>query len=196
MGNIMEFLNNSYIFLNDLINSSSIYGILFACLLIFLESILPVLPLFVFITIVFEVFGYGIGFLIAYILTCLGCFFAFYLCRSTLKNIFVKKIRKNEKFDKLMKRVDDINLSSLAVLIAIPFTPAFLINIASSLSKMDFKKFFFAILIGKISLVIFWGFIGTSLLDSLQNPRIVIVIILMLLIAYIVSKIASKKLNI
>ena len=192
MDNLLIFLNNTYIFINNLINSSTIYGILFACLLIFLESIIPILPLFVFITIVFKVFGYGLGFIIAYILTCLGCFFSFFLCRKLFKNYFIKKFRKNPQFDKLMKKIDRIKLTSLATLIAIPFTPAFLINISAALSKMEFKKFFFAILIGKISLVFFWGFIGTSLLESLKNPRILIIIIILLIIAYVLSKIAAK----
>ena len=120
----------------------------------------------------------------------------FYLCRTFLKKFFTKKIRKIEKFDNLMKKIDKISLSNLVLLIAIPFTPAFLINIAASLSEVKFKKFAIAILIGKVSLVFFWGFIGTSLIESLKNPRILIVILIMLVIAYILSKIATKKLNI
>lgn len=191
-----ELLNNIYNYIMELISSSSLYGPLLACLLIFLESILPVLPLFVFITIIFIAYGYFWGYLISYILTSLGCFFAFYLCRKFLTNFFEKKVRKIKEFDKLMKKIDDMKLSNLVLLIAIPFTPAFLINIAAALSKIEFKKFAIAILIGKLSLVAFWGFIGTSLVESLKNPKIIIIIIIMLLIAYIISKIVAKKLHI
>ncbi|MBE6156187.1 MAG: TVP38/TMEM64 family protein [Firmicutes bacterium] len=191
-----SFLNEIYNYIITLINSSVIFGPLLACLLIFLESILPILPLFVFITIVFVAYGHIFGFIISYILTCLGCIFAFYLCRKFLKNFFEKKIRKIDNLDNLMKKLDKIKLSSLVILIAIPFTPAFAINIAASLSKIQFKKFLFAIIIGKISLVTFWGYIGTSLLESLRNPKILLVIISMLLIAFILSKIVTKKLEI
>lgn len=189
------FLNNIYEFLINIVNSSSIFGTIFACLLIFLESILPVLPLFVFITIVFIAYGYGLGFLISYILTILGCIFSFMLCRKLLKNFFNNKIRKIENFDKLMIKIDKIKFSSLVLLIAIPFTPAFLINIAASLSNMSLKKFVAAIIIGKISIVFFWGFIGTSLLESLKNPKIIIIILIMLGITYLISKIVTKKLK-
>ena len=67
-----EFLENVYNFIIYIVNSSDIYGPLLACLLIMLESIIPVLPLFVFITIVFIAYGYVIGFIVSYILTCLG----------------------------------------------------------------------------------------------------------------------------
>ncbi len=191
-----EILNDLYNFIMTLINGSSWYGPLIACLLIFLESIIPVLPLFVFITIVFIAFGYIPGFLISYLLTCFGCFFSFYLCRRVLMNFFEKKVRKIENIDKLMKFVDNISLKDLTLLIAIPFTPAFLINILSALSKMEFKKFAISVLIGKISLVFFWGFIGTSLLESLKNPKILLVIGIMLFIAYLLSKLVTKKFNI
>ena len=52
-----------------------------------------------------------------------------------------------------------------------------------------------AIMIGKISLVLFWGFIGTSLIDSLKDPVILIKIIILVVGAYIISKIFSKKMK-
>lgn len=189
-------LNNVYNYIINLVNGSAIYGPLFACLLIFLESMLPVLPLFVFITIIFITFGYTLGFIISYILTCLGCLFSFYLCRNYLKNFFKKRIRKIDDLDKTMKKIDKIKTSSLVLLIAIPFTPAFLINIAAALSDIEFKKFLISIVIGKLSLVFFWGFIGTSLIESLKNPKIMLVIFIMLFVSYVLSKIVTKRLDI
>jgi len=191
-----EFLTNAYELIMNLISSSSIVGPMFACMLIFVESILPILPLFVFITINFLAFGYVLGFIISYILTMLGCCFSFYLCRGLLKDYFKKHLRKNKKFDKLMKKIDKMSFSNLVLLMSIPFTPAFLVNIATALSEMEFKKFGIALLISKVFIVFFWGFIGTSLVESLRNPKILIVIFIMLGIAYALSKIVMKKLKI
>ena len=191
-----ELLTNIYEFIMNLINSSNIFGPLLACFLIFIESILPVLPLFVFITIIFIAYGYTLGFGISYLLTVLGCYLSFYLCRKFLKNFFQNKIRKIQEFDKIMKKIDKMSFSNLVLIIALPFTPAFLINIAGALSEMNFKKFSLAILTGKIFIVFFWGFIGTSLIESLRNPKILIIIILMLIISYLLSKIVTKKLKI
>jgi VIT1/CCC1 family predicted Fe2+/Mn2+ transporter len=57
---------------------------------------------------------------------------------------------------------------------------------------MDFKKFFIAILISKIFLVYFWGFVGTGLVESFNNPTSMINVILMIIIACIVSYIIKK----
>lgn len=191
-----EFLSNIYDLIINIINSSNIFGPLLACFLIFIESILPVLPLFVFITITFISYGYFFGFLISYILTILGCYFSFYLCRTFFNKLFTKNVRQIEKLNKVMKKIDNINFSSLVLLVSIPFTPAFLVNIAASLSNMSFKKFSIAIIIGKIFIVFFWGFIGTSLLESLKNPKILVIIFIMLGVSYLLSKIVIKRLNI
>ena len=188
-------LSNIYNYIMALINGSTIYGPIIACILILLESILPVLPLFVFITILFIAYGYIWGFILSYILTCMGCLLSFFLFRKLLKNFFDKKIRKNQKINKLMLLIEKLDINNLTLLIAIPFTPAFLINITAGLSKIEFKKFLTSLLIGKISLVVFWGFIGTSLIESLKNPKIIIIIVIMLVISFTFSKIVTKRLK-
>ena len=88
---------------------------------------------------------------------------------------------------------DRLTFPQLVVLIAVPFTPAFAVNIVAGLSKVSFKKFLGAILIGKIFLITFWGYIGTSLIDSVKDPIILLKIGIMLLVAYLVSKFISKR---
>ena len=92
-----------------------------------------------------------------------------------------------------MMRIDKLSLEQLTILIAIPFTPAFMVNIAAGLSNMNTKKYLISIIIGKIFLVYFWGFIGTSLIESISNPKVLIEIGIMMLVAFILSKIVNKK---
>ena len=61
---------------------------------------------------------------------------------------------------------------------------------------MSYKKFLGALLIGKAFLVYFWGFIGVSLIESIKNPEYLIRVLILLAIAYIISKIVSKKFKI
>ena len=89
-----------------------------------------------------------------------------------------------------------MDITNLILVIAIPFTPAFLINIASAIANIDKKKFIISILIGKIFMVYFWGFIGVSLIESLKNPLIIIRVVILLIFAYILSIIAKKILKI
>lgn len=190
--NMEEVFRTIYEFIINLVNSSSMWGPLFACFLILIESILPVLPLFVFITVVFISYGTIIGFIVSWIFTILGCIMSYYLSKYLTSN-WIKT--DNKKLKKLSKRINKITFSQLVILIAIPFTPAFLVNIAAGLSKMDIKKYISALAIGKLSLVAFWGFIGTSLVESLKDPTILIKIVILVLIAYVLSKVANKKLK-
>jgi uncharacterized membrane protein (DUF485 family) len=53
-----------------------------------------------------------------------------------------------------------------------------------------------ALLISKISIVYFWGFIGTTLVESITDIGVLLKIAVIILIAFILSKIVTKKFNI
>lgn len=174
-------------------NSIGSFGPILACLLIVLESIIPALPLCVFIVINFMTFGSFWGLIISWVFTVLGCVIAFFLVRKGFQNWFNKKVRKNKSVNKIMKKIDSFKLQQLVVILAIPFTPAFAVNIAAGLSEMPFKKYFTALLMGKLFMVYFWGFIGLSLEECLTNPIALVKIALLVLIAYLASSIVNKK---
>lgn len=188
-----ELLKTIYEFIINSVNSSSFLGPVFACFLIFIESIIPVLPLFVFITVIFLKYGAIFGFILSWLFTVLGCMSSYFLVKYLANKFFKLDGPKLKKIISMIKRV---SFPELVTIIAIPFTPAFLINIAAGMAKVPTKKFILAIMIGKISLVLFWGFIGTSLVDSLNNPIIMLKIVIIVLIAYIISFIVNKKFNI
>jgi uncharacterized membrane protein YdjX (TVP38/TMEM64 family) len=193
---MMHILQSISDYTHDFINWLGYYGPFFGCLLIAAESILPILPLSLFITINFLAFGSIWGFIISWIFTIIGCSFSFFLFQNKLQKWFELRLRNKYNLDKFMKAVENIKFPNLVVLIAIPFTPAFLVNIAAGLSKMTFKKFFLAILIGKIFLIFFWGYLGTTLVESLTNPSALIKVVIMTIVAYIISYLINRKLKI
>ena len=191
----MEIFNT----LNELINNLLVllgnWGALLGCALILVESIIPVLPLSVFITLNFMTFGNFFGFIISWICTIIGCMFSYYLFKKGLKDKTINKLNKNEAFKKVLKAVKNLNFYQLVIIIAIPFTPAFLVNIAAGMSRIKTKKFFAALVIGKLSLVYFWGYIGVSLLESIKDPIILLRIFALLGVVYIISYLVNKKLK-
>ncbi len=190
--NIFNTINN---YIDIILNSLGIYGPLLGCFLICVESILPFLPLSAFITLNFIAFGNLWGFLISWFFTILGCMLSFTLCRKKIKGWVDKKRKDKKKLNKIMKNIEKINFSGLVTIIAIPFTPAFLVNIAAGLTKMSYKRFLFALIIGKMFLVYFWGFIGVSLIESLNHPIVLVKTGVLLLIAYIISRVVSHRFN-
>lgn len=187
-----ELFNSFYIFVMNTIDALGVYGPLLGCVFIILESIIPPLPLFVFITLNFIAYGKLVGFIISWICTCIGCFLSYFLVKKFLRNWVLKKIKNVDLLTKWMSYIENLSLSKVTVILAIPFTPAFMVNIAAGICNMDFKKFSIAILISKIFLVYFWGVVGTGLLESLHNPKSIITVILMMVVAYLVSLIIKK----
>ena len=129
----------------NFINSLGIFGPLLSWLSIVMESMVPIVPLCVFISLNFIAFGYFFGLIVSYLCTVMGCVLSFWLCRSVLRGFFENKFRKNEKVNKFMAHMDNVKLKNLVLLTAIPFTPAFAINIAAGLSKIDFRKYLYSI---------------------------------------------------
>lgn len=187
-----ELFNSFYIFIMNAIDALGVYGPLLGSLFIILESIIPPLPLFVFITINFVAFGKVLGFIISWICTCIGCILSYYLVKKLFRNWVVNKIKDVNLLTKCMNYVENLSLTQVTMILSIPFTPAFMVNIAAGLCNMNFKKFLTAILISKIFLVYFWGVVGTGLLESFHNPTSLITVVVMIVIAYILSIVIKK----
>lgn len=167
-------------------------------LLVLLESIIPVLPLGIFIG--FNVIAYGnvLGFIISWCATVVGCMLSFTLFRYLLKNLFYKLFKEKTrlKVEKLMNKMTNIDFNALVVLLAMPFTPAFVVNIAAGLSNIKWKKYLVAILISKLVVIYFWGYVGTNILEGITNPIVLIKMIGLVLLAYIISKIVEKVIKV
>ena len=71
--------------------------------------------------------------------------------------------------------------------------PSFFINVGAGLSKIPIKKYLYALLIGKVVIVIFWGFLGYNLVECLTNPLEFIKVFILIAVAYIVARIVTKK---
>ena len=187
-----ELFSNFYNFIMNTIDAMGVYGPLFGSLLIVFESIIPPLPLFVFITINFLAFGTVLGFIISWICTVIGCLISYFLVKKFLRNFVVRKIKNIDLLTRCMNYIENLSLTKVTVILSIPFTPAFMMNIAAGLVGMNFKKFFIAILISKVFLVYFWGIVGTGLVESFQNPSSLITVVVIILLAYLVSLVIKK----
>ena len=166
-------------------------------LIVMLESFLPILPLCVFIALNINAFGLLIGVIISWIATCVGCFISYLLFYYLSNDVIYKRLSKKNKskVDKALKSFKQLSFPGLVVLITVPFTPAFLINILAGLTAISRKKYLAALLIGKIFMVIFWGYIGKSFIESITDISTIIFIVAMIVIAYIISKIVVKRVN-
>jgi len=183
------------IMLNNFLLSVGPLGYVLSCLLLFLEAIIPVLPATIFITILIYKFGSILGFVISYICSVSGSIVVYNIFKGKLSikfNNYIKRKNK-DKLTKIVNRLKSIKFVNLCLIIALPFTPQFLVHISSGLIGINKKKYLLSLFIGKIFIIIFWGFIGTSLINSLKNPINLLYAGLLLVLCYILSKIVSRK---
>lgn len=183
-------------FVSNIIEYLQVYGMPFGFFLIILESIIPALPLGVFVAFNMMAFGTVFGFILSWTATIIGCIISYLLFYKVVGKYLKNKLKKTDKYNKLIKRISKIKFTTLVLIIALPFSPAFAINIAAGISKINFKKFVVALLIGKVSIVYFWGYIGKSLLESITDINTLITISIMLLLSYVISKLINKKFKI
>lgn len=186
---VVSFLN--YYVANVNIVSSFFLGIF----IIILESILPMLPLGLFVAFNVVIFGNVLGFFMSWGATLIGCSLSFFIFRKIREKID-NYIERKPKFKNVMENINKISFSNLVIIMAFPFTPAFSINIGAGLSNIPYKKFIMAASIAKVSIVYFWGYIGSTFIESMTDPGVLIKLVIILLIAFLLSKFVTKKFKI
>ena len=181
----------------NLIYSNNIFiSLILGIFIIILESIIPILPLAAFIAINVIIFGNFLGFIISWIATIIGCSISFFIFRKGISKYFYRHIITKKRGNELMKKISNLSFSKLVLILAIPFTPAFSVNIGAGLSKMSYKKYLLALIISKLSIVYFWGFIGTTFIKSITDIGVLIKLGVILFITFILSQIVIKKIEI
>ena len=189
--------------LMEFLNSLGIWAPFLSCIFVFLEGVLAFLPLFVFVTVnilslsnLFGTFlGTILGIILSWIFSVLGSFTMFFCIRKLFGEKFRNKIKNKPKVTKFMNVVDKLTYSQLVLITSIPFSPSFFINLGAGLSKINMKKYFCALLIGKFAEMIFLGYVGVSLIECLTQPLALVKVVIIMLIGYGASVVVNKKFN-
>jgi uncharacterized membrane protein YdjX (TVP38/TMEM64 family) len=171
------------------------YSVLISTVLILIEALVPMLPIFVFITVDYYVLGPLFGFIVSYIFTVLGCISSYMIFKYGFGDKFDYLTRNKKMVKKYTTLFKNISTGKLVLIISFPFTPSFFVNVAAGLTKMDFKKYLTALLFGKVALVVYCGYVGVSLIESFKNPIILLKIVILILFIYLIYRICDKLFN-
>lgn len=193
---MQQYIGQFIDFITNFVEGNNMFlSVFFGVFAIVLESIIPALPLALFIAINIIAFGNFWGFIISWLSTVAGCTLSFFICRK-FRGFVEKKFKNQEKGLNFINRIDEIKFSNLMLIIAMPFTPAFSINIAAGLSKMKYKKYLLALLISKTFIVYFWGYIGSTFLQNITDVDMLIQLGVIVAILFLISKMIMKKFDI
>ena len=151
-------MENIALIIDQVVSYMISFGPLGGFILIMFESFLPPLPLGLIVGLNMLSFGKIPGFLLSYFATITGCMLSFWIFRYYIKDRYTRwiKAKHQDELKKWMKRMSNIKFTTLAVLFAIPLTPAFLVNIAGGLSDISIKKYLTALMVGKPAMLFFY----------------------------------------
>lgn len=145
------------------------YGPLFGIFLPMIEAFIPILPLAAFVIINVNVFGFLLGYLYSWVGACTGSYLLFLMIKKIGTNKFEKKI-KNTKYEKIIIKIKEKNISLLFLLYCFPFTPSFILSITAALANINSKKFFLVLLPSKFIMMISFVYIGENIKSFFINP--------------------------
>ncbi len=153
-----------------LLHRYSQFGPLPGIALPFLEALLPVLPLVVFIVANAAAYGMWWGFLYSWIGVTLGALLVFSLARR-LGNRYGDRIRARfPKSKKFFEYIERKGFTPIFLLACFPFSPSVIVNIASGMSRIPFHTFLTAMGLGKAVMIFTLSFIGHDLQAMVDQP--------------------------
>lgn len=179
--------------IKNLLQQYSEYGPLPGILLPFLEALLPILPLVVFVIANAAAYGMWLGFLYSWIGVTLGSILVFMLARRFGIRYGDRIRRKFPKSERLFGYVERRGFTPIFILACFPFSPSVIVNLASGLSKISFQTFLIAMMLGKAVMIIGLSFLGHDLQAMADHPwRIVMAVVILILLWLIGRKLEVK----
>ena len=182
------------LFIDEVVKYLVDFGPFGGFFLVILEALLPILPLGVIVGLNMLSFGNIFGYLLSYVATVCGSMFCFCFFRYVVKDKFLGWFSKKNQdiIGKWMTKLTEIKFTTLVVIFAFPITPSSILNVAGGISNISVKKYFLSLLVGKSAMLLFFGYVAVSFVDSLKDPINFIRVGVLLLGAYLVSKVVER----
>lgn len=162
-------------------------------LLTFVEALIPMLPLVAIVT--FNVAGHGMfwGFVYSWIGSTIGAIAVFMFFRNIKNTKLLYKFLHLKRINQLIQWVSRQDKKLLFLVSIFAFTPSCIVNISFGLSDFDSKTFIQTIVLAKLVMISSLVLFGTTVVNSLEDPVMIIVSVVILAILYFLSNYMSKK---
>lgn len=163
--------------------------------LTFIESFLPILPLFVIVVANAGAYGLFVGFLLSWLGTVAGSYAFFLLIRKFGKYRIFRFIKEQQQIKKLIHWVDIRGMTPLFILLCLPFTPATVVNSVAGLSNLKKKYFLITLIASKPVMIFLMSYLGSDLRAILNAPMKIVISVLIILAIWGLGKLFERSLN-
>ncbi len=173
-------------------------GIVAAIGLPFVETLVPIVPLFLMLS--FNVLSYGmvLGLLFTYIGTNLAVISIFIFLRTTFSKKSIDDRKINKRVKKYLYWIENTHPALHILAMMIPLSPAYLINYSMGLSNISFSRYLFVTLVSRfIMLILCIPFVMTltTLYETEQLGGVQVLWLLVFGTVVIFGIVVGQKLN-
>ena len=168
------------------------FGYIPGFIMLYLRAIVPVLPLTLYVVLLIHAYGLFPGIIISWLGIVSGTFTVFLICKKFVNTIRMKKLKSRKSVQRLISVIERQGLIPLFVLLCFPFTPNTLINIIASLSHIKIKYYFFVLVISKLISITILGVMGKEIFTIFTNPLRALIMIVLLVVLWFISKKVEK----
>lgn len=181
--------------LEAVIEQYKLLGPLMGIFLTFIESFVPILPLFVIVVANAGAYGLFLGFLLSWVGTVAGSYAFFLLIRKFGNHRIFRFVKEQKQIKKLIHWVDLRGFTPLFILLCLPFTPVVVVNSVAGLSNLKKKYFLFTLIASKPVMIFLMSYLGSDLRSILSKPIKIIISGLIILAIWGIGKWVEKSLN-
>jgi uncharacterized membrane protein YdjX (TVP38/TMEM64 family) len=179
---------------NDLIahiNQFGIFAPLVAFILFTLQAFLPIFPYVILATAGGILFGFKLGFLLAWLGALTGACLAYWLCRLLGNTRFMLRYYGLMGYD-VRKLNSTLAFWTIVITRILPVVPTPLINVAAALGGVSFPNFFASSALGKIPTAVLYTGLGLALFNAKDIHTVLLIIGLTLLVLLLLKYQAQK----
>lgn len=178
-----------------IIEKYKLLGPLFGMFLTFIESFVPILPLFAIVIANAGAYGLFWGFILSWLGTAAGSYMFFLMIRKFGQYKLFRKFKNLKQVKKLIQWVDIRGFTPLFVLLCLPFTPVVVVNTVAGLSNIKRKYYFLTLFISKPVMIFLISYLGSDLRDILTSPVKIITVVIIIAVIWGVGKLIERNLN-
>ena len=169
------------------------FGPVAAIALAFIESLIPALPLISIATLNVAAYGAVWGFIYTWGGSCVGCTVVFLFFKHVFKRLTDRIGVSRKSVLKARKWVAGFDPAALFLILCLPFTPSSFMNFAFGISEFSTKKYLITLYLAKLVMIATLAIFGSSVVEAMHNPWILIPGLLFMLILYIISVVVRRK---
>ncbi|GAA3407159.1 TVP38/TMEM64 family protein [Paenibacillus hodogayensis] len=179
--------------LADLLHSFGVFAVVAGMLAIFFQTWFPFIPFVLIAGTNAYVFGLYGGFAINYGMSCAAAVSAFVVARYLAHDWVEAKLAKYASVHAFNRNLERQGFVYTLIGRLIPVIPSSLINFGAGVSKIRFRSFFTATLIGKLPIVLLETLIGHDLFRFKEHKGRLLVVLLLFALLLGVGRLVQRK---